>query len=187
MDVKDSGAAMSDLCPGSWVEAAARQPRGRSWGRWRHCKSGWWRRCRRAAAACLAGWWSPAGRACRGGRGWRSGRSSEASGSGPSWWDWAAEQHTRDEINGVTWNRASELLHDNYKYSVSAPYRPGRHRSRPSPPVWGSTRTPHGCEGWTSPLQPARADTNRAASQPHQHDKLKFNTSSLISWILTSS
>lgn len=90
---------MSDLCPGSWVAAAARRPRGRSWGRWRRCTSGWWMRCRRGAAACPSGWWSQAGRACHEGTGWRSGRSSEASESGPSWWDWAGDGHGRREID----------------------------------------------------------------------------------------
>lgn len=86
---------MSDLCPGFWVAAAARRPQGRSWGQWRRCTSGWWRRCRRGAAACPCGWWSPAGTACRGGTSWRSGRSSEASEIGPSWWDWAGEGHVK--------------------------------------------------------------------------------------------
>lgn len=105
------GAGRSDLCPGSWVAAVARRPQVRSWGRWKRCTSGWWTRCRTDAAVCLFGWWSLAGRACRGGRCWRSGRSSEASASGPSWWDSAEEGQTTHETELTSaWETAFALL-----------------------------------------------------------------------------
>lgn len=72
----------------------------------------------------------------------------------------------RGNLNSHIWPSASLITRFLVKFGiVLRPYRRGRRRSRPSPPVGGSTRTPRGCAGWTSPLRPARADTHKQIRQ----------------------